>query len=279
MSFRDWYKTQFAETLSEPLTQSDGIRAREIDRLLDGRNIPLALRDYYRVAGRHRMNSYYDRLLPPNELRSEHAYTIFMDENQNVGHWAFKTEDASKDDPEVYCGNWEDDQLVWYDQGQTLSRFIIASWLETCTGPAPVGYDAIDISWIVGRVITGVSFHEPSLWRFSFGAREHIAAACLWRIVREGRIVVTARDHGHSFGFPAPVDAAGIAMEALSVARVTAAQLREATADIRLTFDTELCLEIISDSCGYESWQLYAPAGRCYVAQGGGQICTWTQGG
>ena len=143
--------------------------------------------------------------------------------------------------------------------------------------PTPVGYDAMDVSWIVGRVITDVSFHEPSLWRFSFGSAEHIAVECLWRIVRAGRIVLTGQDHGRSFGLPAPVDAARNAMEALSGARVTNAQLREATADIRLTFDTELCLEIIPDSCGYESWQLYTPSGRCYVAQGGGQLCTWTQ--
>lgn len=57
-----------------------------------------------------------------------------MDENQNVGHWGYRTEDASKDDPEIYLGHWEDDELVWYDQNQALSQFIIDSWLETCTG-------------------------------------------------------------------------------------------------------------------------------------------------
>lgn len=134
MSFRDWYARQFSETLSEPLTESDGIAEPEIDGLLDGREIPLALRDYYRIAGRHWMNSHYDRLLPPNELRSEHSHIIFMDENQNVGHWGFKKEDASKNDPDVYLGQWEGDEFVWYNQDQTLSRFIIASWLETCTG-------------------------------------------------------------------------------------------------------------------------------------------------
>ena len=28
----------------------------------------------------------------------------------------------------------ENNALVWYDENQTLSRFIIQSWLETCTG-------------------------------------------------------------------------------------------------------------------------------------------------
>ncbi|MBD3673878.1 MAG: hypothetical protein HUJ26_10170 [Planctomycetaceae bacterium] len=134
MSFREWYKEQFSETLKEPLSDSDRIPDDEIDRLLDGREIPLALRDYYRVAGRHWMNSNYDRLLAPNELRREHSHIMFMDENQNVGHWGFNQEDAAENDPEVYLGQWEGDDFVWYDQGQTLSRFIIESWLETCTG-------------------------------------------------------------------------------------------------------------------------------------------------
>ncbi len=133
-TFRDWYVEQFAEALSESLSASDGISATEIGKLLGGREIPLALHDYYRVAGRHWMNSHYDRLLQPNDLRSEYSHVIFMDENQNVGHWGFKQEDASEDDPKVYFGQWEGDQFVWYDQEQVLSRFIVASWLETCTG-------------------------------------------------------------------------------------------------------------------------------------------------
>ncbi len=66
-------------------------------------------------------------------------------------------------------------------------------------------------------------------------------------------------------------------MEALLGVRVTNAQIWEATADLRIFLGSELSLEIIPDSSGYESWQLHAPTGRCYVAQGGGQLCTWTQ--
>lgn len=133
MSFRDWYTEQFSETLSEPLREADGIADADIDALLDGRTIPLALRDYYLVAGRHWMNTNYEQLLQPNELRTVDSNTIFMDENQCVSHWAFKNED-SMDDPLVYQGQFEDGRIVWYPLDQPLSRFIIESWLETCTG-------------------------------------------------------------------------------------------------------------------------------------------------
>lgn len=143
--------------------------------------------------------------------------------------------------------------------------------------PMQIGYDTVDLSWINGRVITDVSFLEPTRWHFSLGASERIAVDCLWRILRGGRIVLTGLDHGQRFGPPTPVDAARDAMKALSEAHVTHVQLREATADITMMLDGNLCLEIIPDSCGYESWELHAPAGRHYVAQDGGQICTWTR--
>ena len=86
MQFQDWYTQQFSETLSEPLSEADGISADEIDALLDGQTIPLALRDYYVVAGRHWMNTHYCQLLEPSRLRTEDSHTIFMDENQCVAH-------------------------------------------------------------------------------------------------------------------------------------------------------------------------------------------------
>ena len=143
--------------------------------------------------------------------------------------------------------------------------------------PTPIGYGAIDLSWIVGRAITDVSFVEPTLWRFFFDKSEHIGVECMWRIIRGERIVRTSEDHGQQFGLPAPVHSAQEATALLSQATIVVAKVREATADILIEFSGGLRLEIISDSSGYESWQLYAPAGVCFVAQGGGQICTWTR--
>lgn len=134
MSFTYWYVAQFARILSENLFDAHGIPGAEISRLLAGRSIPRSLHDYNLVAGRHWMNSNFERLLPPDQLRQEQQYIVFMDENQNVAHWGYRHEDAASDDPRVYCGSWEGDDLVWYDEGRPLSQFIIDMWLETCTG-------------------------------------------------------------------------------------------------------------------------------------------------
>lgn len=134
MSLSNWYTQQFDETLSEKVTESDGISEIDLNTLLAGQQIPQSLHDYYRVAGRHWMNSNFERLLAPDQLRCEGDYLVFMDENQNVGQWGFKRDEAQELDPNVYCGIWSKEELVWYAEEKSLSQFIISMWLETCTG-------------------------------------------------------------------------------------------------------------------------------------------------
>ncbi len=141
--------------------------------------------------------------------------------------------------------------------------------------PSAVSYKDIDLSWMVGRVIVEVAFFEPTLWFFSFGPDAGISVECLWRIVAHGRVVLTGEDHGHQFGLPAPVDAVAKSTELLADHRISAVQLRESTLDIVIEFTSDLRLEVIPTSAGYESWQLRDPSGASYYAQGGGQICRW----
>ncbi len=143
--------------------------------------------------------------------------------------------------------------------------------------PEPASLGDVDLSWMVGRVITGVSFHAPTVWLFSFGREASITVECPWRILDHGRVECSGDDHGQRFGLPGPVDAAADATRLLSSAAVTAAHLREGSADIVIECSPRVRLEIIPISRGYESWQLSDPFGASYVAQGGGQICRWKQ--
>jgi len=143
------------------------------------------------------------------------------------------------------------------------------------THPTTVAYRDIDLSWIVGRSVVALSFRQSARWLLSFGSDADISIECLWRIIQSERIVLTSEDHEQKFGLPAPLNASARGEALLAGKFVTSAQLREATADIILTFEHELKMEILSTSAGYESWQLRDPKGMSYVAQGGGQLCTW----
>jgi len=38
------------------------------------------------------------------------------------------------------------------------------------------------------------------------------------------------------------------------------------TGDIQLSFSDDFVMEILSNSSGYEAWQVYGPGGVCYCA-------------
>ena len=135
--------------------------------------------------------------------------------------------------------------------------------------------DFIDLSWLVGRTTTEITFDEAGSWVFTFGSDALITVECLWRIVQLPRVVLTSEDHRQKFGLPAPVDAVAESTQLLLGKSVTAVSLREATADLVINFGSDLRLEIISTSSGYENWHMRDPSSTNFVAQGGGQISKW----
>jgi hypothetical protein len=132
--YENWYVQQFRNSLNETLNETDGISDADIESLLEGREIPAAMRAYYRVAGNHWMNTSYNRLRTLDDFEAVDGYTIFMDENQVVVQWAIRDSEMTKDDPLVYLGQLVDDGHQWYAEDLTFSRFIIDTWKETLTG-------------------------------------------------------------------------------------------------------------------------------------------------
>ena len=137
MKFVEWYQEQFRETLREPLGASDGMLESEIDEALGGKTIPSAMRDYYRVAGKHWINENHNRLRALSSLETIDDYTVFMDENQYVAQWAIRCADMNQEDPEVYQGQRIGSRYEWYAEKFTFSEFMIAMWRWTLTGEAP----------------------------------------------------------------------------------------------------------------------------------------------
>jgi len=140
--------------------------------------------------------------------------------------------------------------------------------------PQPTDPGNVDLSWMIGRGITDVTF--DGAWTFCFVDKGYINVECPWRILSEGRTTLSSDDHGQQYGLPAPIDAAAEATKLLSAVKIDAAQLRVGTSDILIDFSGNLRLEIIPISSGYEGWQMKNPFGTQFFAQGGGQVCIWT---
>lgn len=129
-----WYLQQFRDTLDEPLGKSDGLSDEKIDTLLEGREIPAAMRAYYRVAGDHWLNTNHNELRTLDALETIDDYTCFMDENQMVVQWAIRNEDMVSDDPLVYQGIETENGYQWHSVDMTFSQFMMAMWKWVLTG-------------------------------------------------------------------------------------------------------------------------------------------------
>ena len=108
-------------------------------------------------------------------------------------------------------------------------------------------------------------------WFFRLSNNEWLRAGCLWRVLRNGSISLTSNDHGQLFGLNQPIDAVLLATAALADKEMTSLAWDETTADLSLSLDGEVLLQLVPDSSGYEAWELHID-GTGYIALGGGPV-------
>jgi hypothetical protein len=130
------------------------------------------------------------------------------------------------------------------------------------------------IEWLTGTTCTRVYEMYPQNFTFEFGAVA-LAVDCLWRVIEGGRLRRSSGDHGQQYGLPAPLDAHVEAEALLKGRRVTGWRIRDETSDLILEFEGDIQLEVISESSGYEPWNLTAP-GIHVVALGGGGLADFS---
>jgi len=132
-----------------------------------------------------------------------------------------------------------------------------------------------DLTWLIGLRYRELVRGDYS-WHFDFGAGASLVAECPWRIIANGGIALGSIDDQQQFGLPAPVDAQVMAGELLQGRQVTAVEVMPGSSDLVLTFDSERRLELFNNSSGYEGWTLTGPNGKRFIAQGGGQLVSFS---
>jgi hypothetical protein len=130
-----------------------------------------------------------------------------------------------------------------------------------------------NLDWMIGDSVRAVRLVEPASWWFEFARGGSIRVEALWRVVVDGKIQSTSQDHGHQFGLSTPVDSVSRAVQALANVAVRKASANDETGDLVLEFENSSRLEVLTTSCGYESWSLFSPNGDEAIGLGGGQIC------
>ena len=132
-----------------------------------------------------------------------------------------------------------------------------------------------DMKWMIGRSITEVEKTDYT-WFFRFDDGTVIGTEDCWRLIANGRIVITSEDHGHQFGLDSPVDATGVIKAETNGKTVNGIEVDNNTGDLTLfmesTFLTFLCL-----SAGYEAWHMT----HCeieFICMGGGKVVEISRG-
>jgi hypothetical protein len=123
---------------------------------------------------------------------------------------------------------------------------------------------------LIGQTLRSVEKKDYS-WFFVFADEISIVTEGPWRFLSADGIVVTSEDDGHQFGLPAPVDAADRVLTGISRKTVVAASIIPSTADLIVDFGSQVHLQFLQMSCGYESWRLYI-RGSETICMGGGDI-------
>jgi len=132
-------------------------------------------------------------------------------------------------------------------------------------------------SWtlpILNRSVESVERLEalPCVVKLSGGYRIQIEG--LWRLLSGGALALTSEDDGQRFGVQQPVDAIDELSSALVGRTVDSIGVIPGTADLTLGFGPNV-LQAISNSAGYEAWQIEGPEGTVAVGQGGGNVVVW----
>jgi uncharacterized protein DUF6188 len=125
-----------------------------------------------------------------------------------------------------------------------------------------------------GSSVTSVDHYAEDSWRLNFEAAG-LNIQCPWRIVSNGAVVLGGSDHEQKFGLPQPVDVAVEALRLLNGRSVESARIDETTADLFITFASDVRVDVFNDSSGYEGWTFADQRGTWLVAQGGGQMAIW----
>lgn len=135
----------------------------------------------------------------------------------------------------------------------------------------------MDTFWtaqLTDRTVEAVEQWEalPCVVQLSGGYRVQIES--LWRLLSGQVLTLTSRDDGQLFGRSSPVRAIPELAAHLAGRRLSTVHVTSGTADLTLVFGT-LELQVVSDSSGYEAWQIEGPQGTVAVGQGGGNVAVF----
>ena len=117
------------------------------------------------------------------------------------------------------------------------------------------------------RTVEGFTIGEHGFCSISLSGGVSLTQESLLRYIGPG-VFISAEDHGHQFGLPAPYDAEQEIRSRIVGRVIKRVELGRETGDLSLILD-EGRIEIICTSAGYEAYQVRGPDNLIMVGRGG----------
>jgi hypothetical protein len=120
---------------------------------------------------------------------------------------------------------------------------------------------------LTNRIVEGFAIGEHGFCSISLSGGVSLTQESLLRYVGSG-VFISAEDHHHRFGLPAPYDAEQDIRGRIVGKVIRCVEVTCGTGDLALIFDDGR-IEIICTSAGYEAYQVYGPDNLVMVGRGG----------
>jgi hypothetical protein len=106
-------------------------------------------------------------------------------------------------------------------------------------------------------------------WNFYFSIGE-VSVEHVWRLVEHGKLIVTDREDGHTYGEPIAIDAEARARKLLLKRRTLGALIDPETADLKISLEGGVRLEILTIAPRTAAWEF--DDGKNVIVARGGQL-------
>jgi hypothetical protein len=120
----------------------------------------------------------------------------------------------------------------------------------------------------VGAVVNDVVRREHS-WNFYFSIGE-VSVEHFWRIFEDGKLGLTDREDGLTYGEPIAIDAEAKARELLLNRRTLGALIDPDAADLKISLEGGVRLEVLTIAPRTAAWEFYD--GKNVVLARGGRV-------
>lgn len=107
-------------------------------------------------------------------------------------------------------------------------------------------------------------FSESGMWQLVFENNLSVLIESFWRLLENRKIKWTSKDNQQIYGHKTPIDLETEIKKALLEKSLNRIERNIDTSDLNLVFENGMTVEIITDSSGYECWEIINGKDRVY---------------